>query len=90
MRCQICNRETNNWQKDKDGHYVSICSRCRTIVRETANIYQDFDEDDIKLLKAADRDLQKYAEGGTTDVQISRRARRKNIKRPILYKKLKK
>lgn len=74
MRCQICNRETDNWQRDKDGHYISICSRCRTLIREATNIYQDFDEDDIKLLRAADKDLQKYAEGVSRHVSTCKKS----------------
>lgn len=52
MRCQICNRETDNFYKDKDGQYVSICNTCKSAVRDSTRLYGDlpFDEDDEKLL----------------------------------------
>lgn len=46
MRCQICNRETNNWTKNKHtGEYESICGKCRRSVLDTNSYYTDFDED---------------------------------------------
>lgn len=46
MRCQICNRETNNWTKNKyTGEYESICGKCRRSVLDANSYYTDFDED---------------------------------------------
>lgn len=46
MRCQICNRETNNWSKNKKtGEYESICSSCRRSILDCNSLYTDFDED---------------------------------------------
>lgn len=46
MRCQICNRETNNWSKNKKtGEYESICSNCRRSILDCNSLYTDFDED---------------------------------------------
>lgn len=62
MRCYICNKETNNFEKDPDGKWVSICSQCRGQVYETKRIYKDIDEDDIKVLKMSARDFEKEIE----------------------------
>ena len=45
MRCQICNRETNNWSKNKQtGKYESICNRCQNAVLDITAMYKDMDE----------------------------------------------
>lgn len=48
MRCQICNRETDNWFKNKrTGEYESICNKCRKEIMDCNRLYDDFEEDDI-------------------------------------------
>lgn len=50
MRCQICNRETNNFVKNKKiGKYESICSKCNYEIIEANRFYTDFDEDLIDV-----------------------------------------
>ena len=35
MRCQICNRETNNLSKNKyTGKYESICNKCKSLINK--------------------------------------------------------
>ena len=52
MRCQICNRETNNWSKNKQtGKYESICGSCRRAVADMTSYYTDMDDEVI------DRDM---------------------------------
>lgn len=47
MRCQICNRETDNYSLNKlTGKYESICSRCRVVIRDTNSYYQSFNNCD--------------------------------------------
>lgn len=54
MRCYICNRETDNFQKQPDGKYVSICSHCSNIIRDTKRKnYEDIDEQDLVDSKLA-------------------------------------
>lgn len=62
MRCYICNKETNNFRKDPDGKYVSICPTCRGIINDYNRRYLDADEDDIKLLKMTGLDFIKSME----------------------------
>lgn len=48
MRCYICNRETDNFSKGPDGKYVSICSECRSIIRDNARKnYEDVERQDF-------------------------------------------
>ena len=69
MRCQICNRETDNWQKNKHtGKYESICDRCKKSIKDVTSYYTDIDEpilvnedeltdaDVIQILKEYDND----------------------------------
>ena len=69
MRCQICNRETDNWQKNKyTGKYESICDRCKKSIKDVTSYYTDIDEpilvnedeltdaDVIQILKEYDND----------------------------------
>lgn len=45
MRCQICNRETDNWEKNKHtGKYESICDRCKRSIKNVTSYYTDIDE----------------------------------------------
>lgn len=45
MRCQICNRETDNWEKNKHtGKYESICDRCKKSIKNVTSYYTDIDE----------------------------------------------
>ena len=45
MRCQICNRETDNWEKNKHtGKYESICDRCKRSIKDVTSYYTDIDE----------------------------------------------
>jgi NMD protein affecting ribosome stability and mRNA decay len=62
MRCYICNKETNNFEKDPDGKWISICSQCRGHVFETKRIYRDIDEDDLRVLKMSAKDFEKEME----------------------------
>lgn len=49
MRCQICNRDTNNWRKNpKTGQYESICSYCQNIIDDSKNYYSNFDEAEVE------------------------------------------
>lgn len=58
MRCQICNRETNNWTKNKQtGEYESICNRCRNAVADITAMYQDMDESVIDADYLSDEDV---------------------------------
>lgn len=46
MRCQICNRETENWSKNsRTGKYESICNKCRSAIIDANSYYTNFDED---------------------------------------------
>lgn len=48
MRCQICNRETENWEFNKSTNkYESICNVCKNAIRGTTYYYTDFEEDVI-------------------------------------------
>lgn len=48
MKCYICGRETNNFSKQPDGKWASICSICRNIIRDTARKnYEDVEEQDF-------------------------------------------
>lgn len=48
MRCYICNRETDDFHKDPDGKWRSICSNCKSIIKDAARKnYEDVDEDDF-------------------------------------------
>ena len=54
MRCYICNRETDNFKKQPDGKYISICSHCSSIIRDTARKdYEDVMEQDFIDAKLA-------------------------------------
>ena len=45
MRCQICNKETNNWSNNKHtGEYESICGSCRRAVADMTSYYTDMDD----------------------------------------------
>ena len=62
MRCYICNKETNNFEKDPDGKWISVCSQCRGFVFETKRIYRDIDEEDLRVLKMSAKDFEKEIE----------------------------
>lgn len=48
MRCYICNRETDNFGRGPDGKFVSICSSCKSIIRDTARKnYEDIEQQDF-------------------------------------------
>ena len=48
MRCCICDRETNDFHKEPNGKWVSICSNCRSIIRDTARKnYEDVERQDF-------------------------------------------
>lgn len=49
MHCYICDRETNNFRRDPDGKYVSICSVCRKEIRDCNKLYKDIDEEELDL-----------------------------------------
>lgn len=54
MRCYICNRETDNFSKQPDGKWLSICSNCKNIIRDTKRRnYEDIDERDFVDLQLA-------------------------------------
>lgn len=54
MRCYICNRETDNFSKGPDGRYISICSSCKSIIRDTARKnYEDVERQDFIDAKLA-------------------------------------
>lgn len=47
MRCQICNKETDNWELNKfTGKYESICNDCKTHINRTKKFYTDFENCD--------------------------------------------
>lgn len=51
MKCQICNKETDNWSRNpKTGEYESICNTCKRIIRTTTYYYTDFEEDVINAI----------------------------------------
>lgn len=48
MRCYICNKETDNFSKQSDGKWASICSECRSIIRDTSRKnYEDIEMQDF-------------------------------------------
>ena len=48
MRCYICNRETEDFHKDPNGKWVSICPKCRNIIRDTQRTnYEDVEMQDF-------------------------------------------
>ena len=48
MRCYICNRETENFSRGPDGKFVSICSSCKSIIRDNSRKnYEDIDKQDF-------------------------------------------
>lgn len=50
MRCQICNRITDNWCRNpKTGKYESICNKCRASIIDANSYYTDIDEDLIDV-----------------------------------------
>lgn len=49
MRCYICNKETDNFRKDYDGRYVSICTECRRIIRDMVATYEDVEDDVLEI-----------------------------------------
>lgn len=54
MRCCICDRETNDFHKEPNGKWVSICSNCKSIIKDTARKnYEDIDEQDFIDAKLA-------------------------------------
>ena len=58
MRCQICNRETNNWSKNKQtGKYESICNRCQNAVLDITSMYKDMDESVLDADYLSDEDV---------------------------------
>ena len=58
MRCQICNRETNNWSKNKQtGKYESICNRCQNAVLDITAMYKDIDESVLDADYLGDEDV---------------------------------
>lgn len=60
MKCQICNRETDNFKKNKQtGKYESICNVCQNIIRGTDAVYQDFEED-ILDVEVAEKDFLEF------------------------------
>jgi len=56
MRCQICNKETDNWSLNKlTGKYESICNECKNHITSTKKYYTDFENcDDIEDLSCED------------------------------------
>lgn len=64
MKCQICNRDTDNWSKNpRTGKYESICNTCKNIIRTTTYYYTDFEEDVINLIDDEDSLLELLKEG---------------------------
>lgn len=54
MRCCICDRETNDFHKEPNGKWVSICNNCKSIIKDTARKnYEDIDEQDFIDAKLA-------------------------------------
>lgn len=48
MKCYICDCETNNFSKQPDGTWASICSKCRSVIKDTARKnYEDIEEQDF-------------------------------------------
>lgn len=58
MRCQICNRVTNNWKKNKHtGKYESICNKCQNIINSCTLQYEDFTDALIADIEEDERDF---------------------------------
>lgn len=66
MRCYICNRETDNFSRGPDGKFVSICSSCKSIIRDnTRKNYEDIDKQDFidsKLCAMSSMDFLRFVE----------------------------
>lgn len=71
MRCQICNKETDDWTLNKQtGKYESICNDCRKQINKAKRFYTDFENcdnlDDLKseefitFLKREDDNAKQY------------------------------
>ena len=72
MHCYICDRETNNFRKDPDSKYVSICNVCRAAINDYNRRYLDVDDEDIKLLKMSNEDFIKETTNATrSDMRTS-------------------
>ena len=49
MRCQICNSETDNFEKNKiTGQFESICDRCKKKLFQDRRRYFDITQEDLK------------------------------------------
>ena len=54
MRCYICGAETNNFSKQPDGSWASICNHCKGIIKDTARKnYEDVERQDFIDAKLA-------------------------------------
>lgn len=54
MKCYICGKETNNFSKQPDGRWISICNNCKGIIKDTARKnYEDIEEQDFIDAKLA-------------------------------------
>lgn len=69
MRCYICNRETDNFSRGPDGKFVSICSTCKSIIRDNSGKnYEDLDKQDFidsKLCAMSSMDFLRFVERKT-------------------------
>ena len=59
MRCECCDKETTNFFKDADGKWHSVCNKCLSATKEILPHYDDFDDDDVKLMKMTGAQLAK-------------------------------
>ena len=59
MRCYICNKEPNSFRRDPDGKFVSICAQCRQHIYDCNRLYQDIEDEDIRVLKMTAKDFEK-------------------------------
>lgn len=49
MRCQICNSETDNFEKNKiTGVFESICDKCKKKLFQDRRRYFDITQEDLK------------------------------------------
>ena len=66
MKCYICGTETNNFSKQPDGKWASVCSNCQKIIKDTARKnYEDVERQDFidaKLCQMSSMDFIRFVE----------------------------
>lgn len=64
MRCQICNKQTSNFEKNEyTGKYESICNKCKNLIRSTKVHYTDIEESIADRDDLSDVEIQQILKG---------------------------